>query len=78
MTYKEIYSSVFADDQVYRTTKERITGIAKLVFRHGYKDFADMTKEDAFWLACELYEDMTGRYFDPTNEEYEQMLTEIH
>lgn len=84
MTYREIYSIIIADEQSgitnlrYPTAKDKITGISQLVFRHGYKGETNMTKADAFWLACELYEDMTGRYFDPTNDEYERMLSEIH
>ena len=84
MKYREIYSIVIADEQSgvanprYRTPKEKVTAIWQLVFSHGYKEETNLTKEDAYWLACELYEDMTGRYFDATEEEYEQMLREIH
>ena len=83
MTYKELYRLVikpgedFQVNELYPTTEDKITGLAQFIYSYGYEDDRYMSKEDAFWTACELYEDMTGRYFDPTQEEYDGIIDKI-
>lgn len=75
MTYKEIYNAVCRYSKGSRM--ENVAYIAQLVYTHGYRSDKCMTKRDAVFTALEIYEDMTGYYYDPTHEEYDDIVAAI-
>lgn len=75
MTYREIWDNVQINH--IEGAKETTSHIAQLVYGYGYGDEESPSKEDAVWIALELYEDMTGRFYDPTHEEFDEIVSQI-
>lgn len=74
MTYKDLYENVIESGK-YLTRMERIKALAQLIFTTRFD--AVESKEDAVWAALERYEDMTGRFYDPTQEEFDDIVSSI-
>lgn len=72
MTYRDMYDDVITSGEyVGRTAKLR--RLAQLI----YAEDRTQKKEDCVGQALEKYEDMTGNYFDPTKEEFEDIVFSI-
>lgn len=76
LSYREIYDKVIPNRD-YETKIDRVTAIAQLCYARGYKDYQPETKKDAVFLALELYEDMTGVFWDPTFDEFDEIVDRI-
>lgn len=74
MTYKDLYENVIESGK-YRTRMERIKALAQLIFTTRFDDVE--SQEDAVWAALERYEDMTGCFCDPTQEEFDDIVRSI-
>lgn len=68
MSYRDLYDEVITSGK-YRGTMEKIEALAQLIYRHSF-DGVETTTE-AVWDALERFEDMTGRTFDPTQEQFD-------
>lgn len=77
MSYRELYDHVFGPDAPPASPLNKIKTLAQLLYNDGKND-SSYTKGDAVWEALERYEDMTGAYYDPTHEEYEDIRNSIH
>lgn len=74
MTYREMFDEVVMSGK-YRTQMEKIKVLAQRIYCNGF-DGAE-TKADAVWAALERYEDMTGRPFDPTQDQFDEIEASI-
>lgn len=72
MTYKERYQEVFTSGK-YKGVKDKIIALAKI---HYTKD-RTQRKSDCICQALEDYEDMTGIFYDPTQDEFEEIELSI-
>lgn len=73
MGWKEKYKDVFLSGN-YHGRKEKIVRLAQLNYRHNRAD----PKVYALCEALELYEAMSGDWFDPTADELDEMLMEVY
>lgn len=72
--YGYVFSEVFQSGKYAGASKiNKIKAIAQLIFA---KD-RTQGKEDCIWQALEWYEDMTGIFFDPTHEQFEDIRYSI-
>ena len=72
--YGYVFSEVFQSEKYTGASKiNKIKAIAQLVFA---KD-RTQNKEDCVWQALEWYEDMSGVFFDPTHEQFEEICCSI-
>lgn len=74
MTYREMFDEVVMSGK-YHTQMEKVKKLARLIYRTGF-DGAE-TKTDAVWAALEQCEDMTGRPFDPTQDQFDEIEASI-
>jgi hypothetical protein len=72
MKYSERYEKVIASGE-YHGRKEKIIALAKI----HYSEDRTQKKSDCIWQALEDYEDMTGNFYDPTHEEFEDIEISI-
>ena len=68
MTYRDLFDEVIMSGK-YRSTLEKIKVLAQLIYRNSFDGVE--TTDEAVWDALERYEDMTGRIFDPTQEQFD-------
>lgn len=73
-TFRERFDTVFGSG-VFRleSKKNKVERLAQLI----YANDRNKDKEDCLVQALEEYELMTGGYYDPTREEYEDILASI-
>lgn len=72
--YRYMYDRVIASGD-YHGQEARTAGLAQLIFALGYDDVEN--KDAAVWVALETYEEMTGCFWDPTQDEFERMKDSI-
>lgn len=77
ITYREIYDAVIGRGDFYPTVNDKIVAIAQFCYSYGYGNNRFMSKEDALWLALELFEEMTGIFKDPSQDEFDDMVYDI-
>ena len=74
MRYKAMYDEVIASGK-YHGKKQTTEALAQLAY--AYKYDAVEKKSDAVWAALELFEEMTGFWWDPTQDEFDDMVAGI-
>ena len=72
MTYREMYDNVVMSGK-YPSGMAKVKQLAQLI----YANDRTADKEDCVVAALEHYENMTGRYLDPTHEEWESIRDSI-
>jgi len=78
-TYRNLYDLVIkSSDYTLKTRQDKVVRLAQLIFRRGYEGRTDYSEEDSVVFALELYEDMTGIYWDPTREEFDDMVYSVY
>lgn len=85
ITYQEIYSIVFKNAKgnlngyldTDKTDYDNVLKIAQLAYRRNYGGYCGDSPDEAAAAALELYESMTGRWYDPTREEYDDLVDSI-
>ena len=77
MTYREMYDHIFGPDAKAVSRIARIKTLAQFLYTDRRQE-ASYSKEDAVWEALELYEDMCGKYFDPTHQQFEDICSSIN
>lgn len=76
MTYRELYDRVIENPD-YRGMTEKVAEMAQLIYSYGYKADRFVTPDDAIWIALELFEEMTGAYWDITHDELDDLRDKI-
>ena len=72
--YSYVYDQVFGSSEYSGASKiVKVKAIAQYVYAHD----RTQEKEDCVWQALEWYEDMTGCWFDPTHEEFDEIVYSI-
>lgn len=74
MTYRELYDEVIESGK-YFGPKKKIAALANLIYQSKFDDAE--SKDEAVWVALERYEDMTGEFFSPTVEDFEEFKLAI-
>lgn len=74
MTYRDLYDEVIMSGK-YRSTPEKIKALAQRIYHSGFDGVE--TKSEAVWDALEQYEDMTGHFFDPTQDQFDSFEASI-
>lgn len=74
MTYRDLFDEVIMSGK-YRGTTEKIKALAQLIYRNAFDSVE--TKSEAVWDALERYEDMTVRFFDPTQDQFDSIEASI-
>lgn len=72
VTYGEMFKEV-TESGKYNTTITKLKRLAQLI----YSNDREQRKTDCVWEAIEKYEDMTGIFFDPTQENVEDILDSL-
>lgn len=73
-TYRDRYNLVICSNALKcASTKEQVERLAQLIY--GNDQCRD--KEDCLVQALEEHEAMTGEFWDPTREEYDDVLASI-
>jgi len=62
----------------YHGKEEIVPVLARFICHYGYEGQTFHNKKDAAVLALELLEEMTGTYWDPTQEEFDDILYSIY
>lgn len=72
MTYREMFDDVVMSG-AYPGSMNKVKRLAQLI----YANDRSQNKAGCVWEALERYEDMTGRYMDPTEEQFDEILYSI-
>jgi len=72
-SYKDRFDEVIMSGK-YEGRMAKVEALAQLI----YINDPTQKGEDCVWQALEEYEDMTGSWFDPTEEEFEKLLPITH
>lgn len=75
MTHREMYDIVF-EENADLPAFGKVKLLAQLIYRDR-KDEDGFTKDDAVWVALEKYEEMCGRWIDPTHEQFDEIKCSI-
>ena len=70
MTYREKYDEVITSGK-HKGQKAKLEALAKINFSES------LTREEAVWQALEDYENMTGIYIDPTQDDFDDLVASI-
>lgn len=74
ITYRMRYDTVFESDKYrYASKKKKVEALAQMI----YANDRSRNKEDCLVQALEEYELMSGSYWDPTHDEYDDALASI-
>lgn len=72
--YTYVYNQVFASDKYAWASKmEKVKALAQ----YAYNKDRTQSKEDCVRQALEWYEDMTAGWFDPTHEQFDEIVCSI-
>lgn len=71
-THREIFDEVIMSGR-YQGRMAKIKQTAQMI----YANDRTQPKEDVAWMALEKYEDMTGFSFDPTHEQFDEIVASI-
>lgn len=75
-TYNDIYDKVMRNNET-QGKLSKIKKMAQLIYSRGYGTELNPSKNDAVYIALELYEEMTGTYYDPTLDEFDDIVDSI-
>lgn len=79
MTYRDMYEEVVASGK-YQGRTNKLKKLAQLMYKNNPDnsyESEEKKKQDSVWQALEGYEDMTGYYFDPTQDEFDEILSAV-
>ena len=74
ITYRQIYDRVHGK---YHNVYDMVTAIARLVYAGNYQGYGNESARGAVATALELLEDMTGRWWDPDIETFNEIVDSI-
>lgn len=72
MTYRDMFEDVVQSGK-YTGAVEKVKRLTQLIFAND----RTQNKADCAWEALEQYESMTGRYFDPTQDQFDDIVFSI-
>ena len=72
--YSYVYDQVFGSSEYSGASKiVKVKAIAQYIYARD----RTQEKEDRVWQALEWYEDMTGCWFDPTHEQFDEIVYSV-
>lgn len=75
ISYRQIYDRVM--HKQYDTVYDLVSAIAQLAYRGNYGGYCNLSKDEAVATALDLYEGFTGRWWDPTREQFDDLVNDI-
>lgn len=73
LTYKDLWQLVGSRPDKFPTPRAMVKELAQFIYSYGYKQDKFLSKRDSIFIALELYEQMTGRFWDPTQDEFDDI-----